>query len=103
MVDRMSGVDSTQADMTGDQEVSNAARPARNHSKPRNRMDATGWIPAQVETILDVGCNVGELLYYCIDLFPDARLAGVEVNPAALQKAKLRLPRAELHHAGAEN
>jgi SAM-dependent methyltransferase len=55
-----------------------------------------------VEALLDVGCNVGHLLQYVADLKPQVRLAGVEVNPEALQAATKALPQASLHLCGAE-
>lgn len=47
--------------------------------------------------MLDVGCNVGELLLLCHELYPAMRLSGVEVNGAALSQAKRNLPEADLH------
>jgi SAM-dependent methyltransferase len=66
------------------------------------RMEAVRWIPKQVKALLDVGCNVGALLCHCGELFPGARLAGVDVNSAALQQARVCLPGADLQHATAE-
>jgi len=49
------------------------------------------WIPSAATSLLDVGCNVGELLEYCHKLYPAMRLAGVEITDAALEKARQRL------------
>jgi SAM-dependent methyltransferase len=65
-------------------------------------MDAARWIPSRSRSVLDVGCNVGELLSYCAGSFTGIRLAGVDVNRAALATARLRLPGADLHQAGAD-
>jgi SAM-dependent methyltransferase len=56
------------------------------------------WVPPAACALLDVGCNVS----HCRALFPDLRLAGVEVNPEALDAARRALPGAELHHAGSD-
>src|SRR5579883_3285832 len=82
--------------------ISSALGQKRSSRTPGNRMDAVHWIPPSSRSLLDVGCNVGELLYYSNELFPEMLLAGVEVNVAALEKARIRLRHAELHHAGAE-
>jgi len=55
-----------------------------------------------VDSLLDVGCNVGAWLRDCARQLPSARLAGVEINEEALQVARRNVPSAELHHAGAE-
>ena len=61
------------------------------------------WIPPDASSLLDVGCNAGELLAYCDSLHPAIRLAGVEINSVALAKARQCVPNAELHAAGAES
>jgi SAM-dependent methyltransferase len=65
-------------------------------------MRATAWIKQPVDSLLDVGCNVGAWLSDCAGRYPSARLAGVEINPTALTVAKENVPTAELYHAGAE-
>jgi SAM-dependent methyltransferase len=60
------------------------------------------YIDPRVESILDVGCNVGAWLRECRRLYPQARLAGIEPNPDALAIARTQVPDAELHHGGAE-
>ena len=50
---------------------------------------------------LDVGCNCGELLLTCRQMYPAMSLSGVEINPSALEKARAALPDAELHGVGA--
>jgi SAM-dependent methyltransferase len=59
------------------------------------------WIPQDVGKLLDIGCNVGELLAWCGERFPRATLAGVDVNPAAIQVAKVRVPAADTRVASA--
>ncbi|MCP9494499.1 MAG: class I SAM-dependent methyltransferase [Pyrinomonadaceae bacterium MAG19_C2-C3] len=66
-----------------------------------NLMHPIRWIPAEASSILDVGCNVGELLCLCRDLYPAMQLSGVEVNQKALICAKQNLPSADLHGAEA--
>ena len=61
------------------------------------------WIPSAANSLLDVGCNVGELLEYCHKLYPAMRLAGVEINAVALEKARQRLPYIDLHVSGAQH
>jgi SAM-dependent methyltransferase len=61
------------------------------------------WIPSDTASLLDVGCNVGELLCYCREFNPAMRLAGVEVNRIALEKARQSLPEAEFHLTGAQH
>jgi SAM-dependent methyltransferase len=65
-------------------------------------MRASDWIGPQPESILDVGCNVGAWLHDCHRFYPKARLAGIEINRAALAKAREKIPNAELREAGAE-
>jgi SAM-dependent methyltransferase len=65
-------------------------------------MHPIAWVPADADALLDVGCNVGEFLGHCREVHPALRLAGVEVNAAALQEARRRLPDAVLCRAGAE-
>lgn len=60
------------------------------------------WIPRDASSLLDIGCNAGELLAYCGAHYPAMRLFGVEVNSAALDKARQNLPHADLLAAGAE-
>ena len=60
------------------------------------------WVLPDTDALLDVGCNVGELLSHCHQLYPTIRLAGVEINAVALEEAKRRLPGADLHAIGAE-
>jgi len=64
------------------------------------RMRLTAWINQPVESLLDVGCNVGAWLSYCARLYPSARLAGVEIRQSALAVAKQTVPTAELHLVG---
>ena len=61
-----------------------------------NKMHPLSWIPAQTKRLLDVGCNVGELLLECSKRFPDMKLAGVDVNASAIECAQATLPDAEI-------
>jgi SAM-dependent methyltransferase len=60
------------------------------------------WIAAGTESLLDVGCNVGELLAYSDAVYPGMLLAGVEINPNAFATAKRKLPHAVIQGTGAE-
>jgi SAM-dependent methyltransferase len=68
-----------------------------------NRMHPLRWIPAGSQRILDVGCNVGALLEHCAQLHPDAKLAGVDVNAAAVAEARGRLPAANIRLVSGSN
>lgn len=61
-----------------------------------NRMDAGFWIDATATSLIDIGCNVGELLATCRRLRPSMRLAGVEVNAAAAEVARRNVPDAHI-------
>jgi SAM-dependent methyltransferase len=61
------------------------------------------WIKEPVESLLDVGCNVGAWLANCARRFPSAKLAGIEINEPALHTARYNVPKADLRLAGAEN
>jgi SAM-dependent methyltransferase len=63
---------------------------------------ADWWLGPEVDSLLDVGCNVGAWLADCATRYPDARLAGVEINETALDVARSKLRRADLHRSGAE-
>lgn len=71
-------------------------------AKRENRMHPIRWVPDDARSVLDVGCNVGAFLSHCRECFPGLSLAGVEVNPVALEAARQTLPGAELHQAGSE-
>jgi len=60
------------------------------------------WIAPPVSSLLDVGCNVGDWLADCALLYRGARLAGVDINDAALRHARARLPSVTLSQASAE-
>jgi SAM-dependent methyltransferase len=67
-------------------------------------MDLARWIDLdRGHALLDVGCNAGQLLAWARDRRPGLRLAGVEVNRAAVQRAHSLVPEAEVHARGAES
>jgi SAM-dependent methyltransferase len=68
-----------------------------------NLMSPIRWVPPNAAALLDVGCNVGAFLKHCRGVFPNMRLAGVEINPEALEAARRNVPDADLHASGAEN
>jgi len=65
-------------------------------------MRVRAYIEDPVTSLLDVGCNVGAWLRDCAQRYPSARLAGVEINTAAIEQAKLNVPTADLRHGSAE-
>jgi SAM-dependent methyltransferase len=67
-----------------------------------NKMHPRRWIEPETAALLDVGCNVGAFLADCHRCFPGMHLAGVEVNAAALAKARCLLPHADLHEGAAD-
>ena len=56
-----------------------------------------------VAAVLDIGCNAGALLRACDLRLPGARLAGVDINAAALETARKAVPRATIQRSGAES
>jgi SAM-dependent methyltransferase len=78
-----------------------AARPLA--PRPGGPLEPIAWVPEGARSLLDVGCNVGAFLSHCRAVDPEIRLAGVEIDPAALEAARQRVPDAELHQAGAED
>ena len=65
-------------------------------SKPVSRMHPIHWIPDGATSLLDVGCNAGDLLFDCRKIFLHIELAGIDINNSAVQAAKKRLPGAEI-------
>jgi SAM-dependent methyltransferase len=68
----------------------------------QNLMHPIRWVPPDASALLDIGCNAGDFLTYCRQLFPQMRLAGVDVNPQSVQAARRSLPGAVLQVAGAD-
>src|SRR5438132_11092624 len=66
-----------------------------------SRMEPLHWIAPATRELLDVGCNVGELLSAVAAAHPRVRLAGCDVNAAALGQVRTELPAAEVREAGA--
>lgn len=65
-------------------------------------MNGLGWIePAAgaATSLLDLGCNVGELLEAVARRYPQVTLAGVDVNGAAVETARRNLPQADLRQS----
>lgn len=60
------------------------------------------WVPPDAEALLDVGCNVGAFLQHCRAARPAMRLAGVDMNPAAVACARGNVADADIRTAGAE-
>jgi SAM-dependent methyltransferase len=65
-------------------------------------MKPVRWVPPAARSILDVGCNVGELLAHLRELTP-ATLAGCDVNAAAVEVARRNVPGADLRVCGASS
>jgi len=66
-----------------------------------NPMDGLAWIDPRNEpaatSLLDLGCNVGELLGAAARLFPQLKLAGVDIYRTAIETARRNVPQADLH------
>ena len=77
-------------------------RATSGENQVQNLMHPIRWVPSDATSLLDIGCNAGELLAYCGAVYPAIRLSGVEINPDALEKARENLPAADLQHASAE-
>jgi SAM-dependent methyltransferase len=58
-------------------------------------MEPATWVPRTARSILDIGCNVGELLSYLRQLDYRAALAGCDVNAAAVDAARRNVPDAD--------
>jgi SAM-dependent methyltransferase len=65
-------------------------------SSRHSRMEPMHWIPEDTTRLLDVGCNTGDLLSECRLHHPDMRLAGIDINQSSIEKAKRKLPDAEI-------
>jgi len=63
---------------------------------PMKQMDTLDWIDPAATTLFDLGCNVGELLEAVAQRYPRLKLTGVDVNRAAIENARRRLPQADL-------
>lgn len=81
-------------------EEKNETKPSAASAQPNarhfNRMEPLYWVPANTASLLDVGCNAGELLKDCRQYFPGIRLSGIDINHAAVEKAKLTVPDAHI-------
>lgn len=62
-------------------------------------MDPLEWLPPDTQALLDVGCNVGELLGDCRAAHPQIKLAGVDVNREAVDKGRASLPSVDFRYA----
>ena len=51
---------------------------------------------AEVKSVLEIGCNVGTNLQWISRHLPGGRLSGIDINRSALEKARQKLPDAEL-------
>ena len=61
-----------------------------------NLMDTLDWIDPAATSLFDLGCNVGEALEAAAQRYPRLKLSGVDVNGAAIEYARRRLPQADL-------
>ncbi|MBI5428359.1 MAG: class I SAM-dependent methyltransferase [Nitrospinae bacterium] len=71
-----------------------------NYVQKKLRNDLLGYLPASAfasKTILDFGCGSGASTVILGRMFPDARIAGVELDPNLLRLARAR---AEFHRLG---
>jgi SAM-dependent methyltransferase len=63
---------------------------------PLNQIDGLSWLDPDAASLLDLGCNVGELLGAAAHLYPTLKLTGVDVNAAAIEIARRNTPQADL-------
>jgi len=56
----------------------------------------------KADAVLDVGCGTGRLLRKAKNLWPNARLIGVDAAEKMTEQAKMLFPQAEFHFAMAE-
>jgi SAM-dependent methyltransferase len=75
--------------------ATNGLVPATKASR-QSRMEPIHWIPEDTTSLLDVGCNTGDLLEECRLHYPKIRLAGIDINHSSIEKAKRMLPDAEI-------
>jgi SAM-dependent methyltransferase len=68
----------------------------------RRTLDGLALIPAGAATVLDIGCNDGDLLAELTHARPELRCAGIDINPSGIAAAAARLPGAELHVSPAD-
>lgn len=54
--------------------------------------EALAFAERRPKRILDVGCAAGEFAHYLRRMLPDARILGIDVIPALLEKARARVP-----------
>jgi SAM-dependent methyltransferase len=61
------------------------------------------WYPDNPGSILDLGCNAGEWLKDCSIKWPRARLAGLDINSESLERARTKVPIAEIVEASGDS
>jgi SAM-dependent methyltransferase len=61
-----------------------------------SRMEPTYWIPSDSVSLLDVGCNTGDLLADFRSRYSNLELAGIDINHDAVATAKAKVPDAEI-------
>src|SRR5580658_10469556 len=66
-------------------------------------MEPLRWVQPDTRSLLDVGCNVGELLATVRAAYPQVLLSGCDVNRGALVTARREIPTADILEAGADN
>lgn len=54
-------------------------------------------IPGPIETVLDYGCGQGGWSELLGEVFPDAKITGIDISEDAIAKAKERFPRNDYH------
>ncbi len=67
-----------------------------------DRMEPLRWVQPSTRSLLDVGCNVGELLAAVHAAYPEVQLCGCDVNHEALVKARREIPTADIRESGAD-
>lgn len=63
-------------------------------------LDVLARLKPPWKTLVELGCNSGPMLARIAEAFPDAKLAGIEVNQTAAEAAAKNLPGATILRAG---
>jgi SAM-dependent methyltransferase len=76
---------------------SSSATEARSSTQNRgSRMEPPYWISSDSQSLLDVGCNTGDLLLDYRRRYPDMQLAGIDINQWAIEIARKKVSGADI-------
>jgi 2-polyprenyl-3-methyl-5-hydroxy-6-metoxy-1,4-benzoquinol methylase len=68
-------------------------------SRHRRRLirSAIGRLKKPIESVLDVGCGLGETIIHLNRVLPAARVNGVDISPVAIEACRQSFPDADFH------